>query len=54
MKATTLFLDVIPVASSVVLPSHGVTSGTEFTTQSFAWVLADHCMTLGDYIWIVP
>jgi hypothetical protein len=48
MEATTSLSDVIVAPSSVVLPSHGVTTGTESTTLSFAWALADHHMTLGD------
>ena len=48
MEAATSFSNVIVAPSSVVLPSHGVTTGTESTTLSFAWALADHRMTLGD------
>ena len=36
MEAATSFLDVIAAPNSAVLPSHGVTTGTESTTLSFA------------------
>ena len=48
MEAATSFSDVIVAPNLVMLPSHGVTTGTESTTLSFAWALADYRMTLGD------
>jgi len=48
MEGATSFSDVITAPSSMVLPSHGVTTGTNSTMLSFVWALANHRMTLRD------
>lgn len=48
MEATILFTDVIVAPSSIVIPSHGVTTSMKSTTLSFAWTLVDQRMILRD------